>query len=89
MRDATDKSVHSDEAASERNKVIKNSPSEKTAGGKSSSKLAQFFRPSFLAAASLAENTTLLALLTSRLQHVSIQDTYTTLSGKKYFVKIF
>ena len=80
MRDATDKSVHSDEAASERNKV-RTVLLKKTAGEKSFSKLAQIFRPSFLAAASLAENTTLLALLTS-LQHASIRDTYTTLPGK-------
>ena len=45
MRDATDKSV--DEAASERNRLRTVRPSEKTAGEKSSSKLAQFFRPSF------------------------------------------
>ena len=54
---------------------------KKTAGEKSSSKLAQFFRLSFLAAASLAENMTLLALLTI-LHLVSIRDTYTTLSEK-------
>ena len=77
MRDATDKLV--DEAGSERNQlrtVLLKKPQEKRV-------LLNWliFRPSFLAAASLAENMTLLALLTS-LQHVSIRDTNTTLSEK-------